>query len=58
MMFTNKWQSIKEIDKAYSEHRESVKMSGVEFDETGLIKEWVAAIAQFEEENSTPVWMR
>lgn len=58
MLKTSPWQSEAEIDKAYSDHLESVQMSGVEFDKAGLLKEWATALTEFSESAQTPNWLR
>ena len=57
-MFSANWQSEAEIDKAYSDHIESVEMSGVEFDKAGILREWAASLKNFNESLATPAWMR
>lgn len=57
-MFTQNWKSEAEIDKAYSDHIESVEMSGVEFDKAGILKEWAESLKNFNESLDTPNWMR
>lgn len=57
-MFSTNWKSEAEIDKAYSDHLESVQMSGVEFDKAGLLKEWATTLANFSESAKTPNWLR
>lgn len=52
-MFNAKWKSVEEIDKAYSDHIESVEMSGVEFDKAGILKEWAASLKNFAESPAT-----
>lgn len=56
-MFDQKWQSVEEIDKAYSDHLGSLRKSGMEFDEVGLVKEWAEAIANFQEGKTSPPWL-
>ena len=54
MMFSQNWKSEAEIDKAYSDHIESVEMSGVEFDKAGILTEWAASLKNFNESLANP----
>lgn len=56
MQFTTNWQSEAEIDKAYSDHLESVEMSGVEFDKAGILREWASSLKNFNESLANPAW--
>ena len=57
-MFDRQWKSVQEIDKAYNDHLDSLRVSGMEFDEVGLVKEWAETIANFEEGLTLPPWQR
>lgn len=48
-MDTREYTSEAEIDKAFSDHIESLKLSGLPYDHVGLMAAWVEAVAQFHE---------
>lgn len=50
------FKSVEEINKAFSEHLDSLRMSGFPFDEKGLRAEWSEAIENFNNGLTTPPW--
>jgi hypothetical protein len=48
-MDTREYTSEAEIDKAFSDHIESLKLSGLPYDHVGLMASWVEAVAEFKE---------
>lgn len=49
MLNTQGYKSEAEIDKAFSDHIESLKVSGMPYDHTGLMAAWVEAVEEFKE---------
>lgn len=45
------YKSIAEIDHAYAQHLNSLKLSGLEFNEQEVYKAWADAVKTFKEEN-------
>lgn len=46
------FKSVEEIDKVYHDHIESLELSGLPFDRTGLIAEWAQAVQDFKTKES------
>lgn len=56
-MFDREFSSMEEIDKVYADHIESLRLSGVPFDEKGIVEEWVQALNNFNEKSTLPPWL-
>lgn len=49
MSGSQNYKSEAEIDKVFSDHIESLKISGLPFDLPGLMAQWVEAVESFKE---------
>lgn len=52
-MNEQEYTSVEQIDKVYHDHIESLELSGLPFDRTGLIAEWAAAVEDFKANQSS-----
>lgn len=48
------YTTVAELDKAYSELRDSLKQSGLPYDDAGLMGAWAEAVADMEAEQAKP----
>lgn len=55
-MLDQEFSSVEALDKAYADHLESLKLSGIEFDLAGLMGAWAEAVKDWEEADSQPRW--
>lgn len=54
MLNTENFRTVADLDKAYSEHRESLKVSGLPYDDKGLVSAWAEAVANLEADLARP----
>ena len=54
MINVSSYKSIAELDKAYSEHRDSLRQSGIPFDDAALMGAWAEAVKDMEEALNQP----
>ena len=54
MLTQTAFKSVSELDKAYSELRDSLKTSGLPYDDAGLLGAWAEAVKDLEIELSKP----
>lgn len=56
-MFDRTFTSEEEIAKVYADHIDSLKSSGLPFDEEGIRAEWREALRNFREAKTSPPWL-
>lgn len=54
MLNTSNFRTVEALDKAYSELRESLKVSGLPYDDKGLMGAWAEAVIDLETELAKP----
>ena len=54
MIQLSSFKSIEELDKHYSELRESLRLSGLPYDDGSLLGAWAEAVRDFEEAQNQP----
>lgn len=54
MLNSKEFRTVAELDKAYSEHRQSLKDSGIAYDDIALLSAWSEAVADLEAELARP----
>lgn len=54
MLNTSSFKSVAELDKAYSELRDSLKNSGLPYSDTGLLGAWAEAVRDMETALAAP----
>lgn len=54
MINLSSFKSVEELDKHYSELRDSLKASGLPYDDKGLMSAWVEAVNDLEQALSQP----
>lgn len=54
MLNTQNFRTVEALDKAYSEHRESLMASGLPYDDQGLLRAWAEAVLDLEEALAKP----
>lgn len=54
MLNTADFRTVADLDKAYSELRDSLKVSGLPYDDKGLLGAWAEAVRDLETELSKP----
>lgn len=54
MLNTSNFRTVAELDKAYSELRDSLKVSGLPYDDKGLVSAWAEAVSNLEADLAQP----
>ena len=54
MLNTADFRTVEALDKAYSELRDSLKVSGLPYDDKGLMSAWAEAVIDLETELNRP----
>lgn len=54
MITLSSFKTVEELDKHYSELRDSLKNSGLPYDDVGLMGAWAEAVRDLEAELSKP----
>jgi len=54
MLNPAEFRTVADLDKAYSELRESLKLSGMPYDDKALMSAWVEAVNDLEAQLSKP----
>lgn len=54
MINLSSFKTVEELDKHYSELRDSLKVSGLPYDEANLMASWAEAVKDLEEALSAP----
>ena len=54
MINVSSYRTVAELDKAYSEHRESLRVSGLPYDDAALMGAWAEAVRDMEAALSAP----
>lgn len=56
-MFDREFSSQDEIDEVYARHLASLRVSGIPFDEKGILEEWAHALTNFKDKQTSPPWL-